>query len=93
LKKLFGVELFGGSISHEAILLAFLSEFNLPFVVQIITFAFLGCWALIVLALVIHFQYDDHNILLDVVAHVETCIFSVANGTTKYLNLVTPSCP
>jgi hypothetical protein len=81
LKKLFGVKLFGDSISllthHEAILLAFLSEFNLPFVVRIITFAFLGCWALIVFALVIHFQQDDHHILLDVIAHVETCILSL----------------
>jgi hypothetical protein len=41
--------------------------------VQITTLAFLGCWALIALALIIHFQQDDHLILLDaVVAHVET---------------------
>jgi hypothetical protein len=45
--------------------------FNLPLVVQTIAHAFLGCWVLIIPALVICFQQDDHHICLDVVAHVE----------------------
>jgi galactokinase len=36
---------------------------------------FLKCWALIALALIFHFQQDDHCILLDVMAHVETDIY------------------
>jgi hypothetical protein len=45
--------------------------FNLPLVVQTIAHAFLGCWALIILAFVICFQQDHHHICLDVMAHVE----------------------
>jgi hypothetical protein len=30
---------------------------------------------MIVLKLVTHFQYDDHHIILDVIAHVENDIF------------------
>jgi hypothetical protein len=60
LKKLFGVGFFGGSIGHlifyQAILLVFLGELNLPFVVWIVVLTFLRCWALIVLALVTYFS-------------------------------------
>ncbi len=60
LKKLFGVGFFGGSIGHlifcQATFLVFLGELNLPFVVWILVFTFLGCWALIVLAFVIRFN-------------------------------------
>jgi hypothetical protein len=60
LKKLFGVGFFGGFIDHlifyQAIFLVFLGKLNLPFVVWIVVFKFLGCWALIVLALVICFS-------------------------------------
>jgi hypothetical protein len=59
LKKLFGAEFFNGSIRHlihhEAILPTSLDELNLSFIVQIVTPAFSRCWALIALALVIHF--------------------------------------
>ncbi len=78
LEKLFGAGSFGGSISHlvchQAILPASLGKFNLPSIVQIVALTFLGCWALNVLALVTHFQQDDHPILLDVITHVETSI-------------------
>jgi hypothetical protein len=47
LEKLLGVESFGGSISrlvhHQAILLAFKVELDLPSIIQIISLAFLGC--------------------------------------------------
>jgi hypothetical protein len=36
----------------------------------------LGCWTLIALAFIIHFQQVDCPILLKVVAHVETDISS-----------------
>jgi hypothetical protein len=80
LDKLLGVGSFGGSIGHlahhHAIHLASLGGFNIPFVVWIIALVFLRCWALITLASVTHFQQDDHIILLDAIAHVETNIFS-----------------
>jgi hypothetical protein len=76
LEKLLGAGSFGGSIGHlarrHAILFVFPSGLNLPFVVWIIAFAFLGCWALIAPKFVFHFQQDNHLIFLDVVAHVET---------------------
>ncbi len=43
--------------------------------VQGVAFAFLGCQALITLALVSHFQHDDHLIFLNAMAHVETSIY------------------
>jgi len=60
LENLFGVGSFGVSIGHliyhQAILFVFPSRINFFFIIQIIAFAFLGCWALISLTLVIHFQ-------------------------------------
>jgi hypothetical protein len=60
LEKLIGVGSFSDFIDHlvhhHAILFTYLSGLNLPYVVQIVTFAFLGCCALIILALVTHFQ-------------------------------------
>jgi hypothetical protein len=60
LEKLLGAKSFGGSIGHltchHAILFIYLGKFGLLFVVQIITPAFLGCWALIALAFVTCFQ-------------------------------------
>jgi hypothetical protein len=59
LEKLFGVGSFGGFINHlvrcHAILVASLSELDLLYVVWTIAFTFLGCWALVTLALVICF--------------------------------------
>jgi hypothetical protein len=79
LEKLLSVGSYGGYINHltchHAILFASSCGLGLPFVVWIIAPTLLGCWALIVLILVIHFQHDDHTILLDVVAHVETNTF------------------
>ncbi len=71
---------FGGSIGHLArcrnILPTSSSRFDLPYVVQIVALAFLGCWALNVPALVTHFYYDDHLIFLNVITYVETNISS-----------------
>ncbi len=79
LEKLFGVGSFGGSINHlvhcQASLLTFLGELGLSFVVQTIALTFLGCWALIIFAFVIHFRHDDHPIFLDAIVHVKTNIF------------------
>jgi hypothetical protein len=75
LKKLLCVESFGGSINHltycQTILPIYLNGLDLPSVVQIVAFALLGCWALIVFALVNRFQQDDCYIFLDAVTHVE----------------------
>jgi hypothetical protein len=75
LNKLFGEGSFGGSINHLACHQATFpissNKFGLLSMVWIVTPTFLGCWALFILPLVIHFQQDDHLILLDVVAHVE----------------------
>jgi len=59
LEKLLRAGSFGGSIGHlahrQATLLGSLGGLGFPFVVRIVAFAFLGCWALIALALVIRF--------------------------------------
>jgi hypothetical protein len=60
--------------------------------VWLVIIAFLGCWALIVLTLVIHFQKDDHLILFDVVTHVKTNIFFLPVGIVGYPNFITLSC-
>jgi hypothetical protein len=76
LEKLFGARSFGGFISyldcHQAIIPTFLGGLDLLSMVQIAAPAFLGCWALIVPTFVIHFQHDDHPIILGVLGHVET---------------------
>jgi len=78
LDKLFSEGSFGGSIDHlahhQATFPISSNRFGFLSMVWIVTPAFLGCWALITFPLVIHFQQDDHLILLDVVAHVETDI-------------------
>jgi hypothetical protein len=60
LEKLFGARSFSGFIGHlvhyQVILPISLGGFSLPFIVQTIALAFLGCWAVITLAFVIHFQ-------------------------------------
>jgi len=75
LEKLLNVGSFGGSINHlahcHATLLTSLGGFNLPSIVWTVTLALLPCWELIVLALVIHSQQDDHPIFLDVIAHAK----------------------
>jgi hypothetical protein len=57
------VRSFSGSIDHlihcHPILLASSSELDFPFMVWIVAPAFLGCWAMIVLAIITHFQSDD----------------------------------
>jgi hypothetical protein len=75
LEKLFGARSFGGFINHltyhQAIFFTFSNELNFIFMVQIVAPAFLGCWALIVPALVTCLQ-DDRHILLDVITHIQT---------------------
>jgi hypothetical protein len=79
LERLLGVGSFGGFIGHlacpHAIFLAFSNGFGFFSIVRIIAFTFLECWALIIFALVIHFQHDDHPILLVAIAHVDINIF------------------
>ncbi len=59
LEKLLGVGFFGGSIGHlvccQATFLVSSGELSLPFMVWTTFLALLGCWALIVLILVICF--------------------------------------
>jgi len=96
LEKLLGVRSFDGFIGHlvccQTTFLAFSNNFSLLSIVWTIAPAFLGFWALIVPTFVIHFHYDDHSILLDVVAHVENDT-TIPDGVTKYMNHVTLGCP
>jgi hypothetical protein len=59
LEKLLGAGSFSDSIGHlvrcQVILLVFSGGFSFPSMVQTIALTFLGCWALIILALVSHF--------------------------------------
>jgi hypothetical protein len=59
LEKLLGAGSFGGYINHlthhQAILLAFLGGLSLCFIIRTTTLTFLGCCALIALALITHF--------------------------------------
>jgi hypothetical protein len=55
----------------QVTLLASSRGLGLSSVVRHATPTFLECWALIVLALISHFQQDDHLILLDAMAHVK----------------------
>ncbi len=75
LEKLLNVGPFEGCFDHlvhcQTIFFISLGGLSLPFVVRIATPRFLKCWALIAFTFIIHFQHDDHPILLDVVAHVE----------------------
>jgi hypothetical protein len=79
LEKLLGTRSFNNMAGHlvycKVILLAFSRGLALPLVVQLVAPTFLGCRALIIPTLVIHFQLDDHFILFDAVAHVEINIF------------------
>ncbi len=59
----------------QIILPTFLWGLSLPSMVQCTTLPFLGCWALIVFALIFRFQQDDHLTFFDVVAHVRTIIY------------------
>jgi hypothetical protein len=79
LEKLLGARSIGGFIGHlarcHALLLVFSNGLSLFSIVQIAASTFLGCWALIIFAIVICFQQDDHPILLVVITHVEIGIF------------------
>jgi hypothetical protein len=79
LEKLLGTRYFNITISHlvchQINLLVFLGGIGLPLMVELLALAFLGCWVLLIPALVIHFQQDDHLIVFDTVAHVEIGIF------------------
>jgi hypothetical protein len=79
LEKLLGSRSFGTIVGHlvccQIILLISSRGLGLPLVVRHATPTFLGCWALIVHALVFHFQQDDHPILLNVVTDVKIDIY------------------
>jgi hypothetical protein len=79
LEKLLGAGSFGGYINHlvchQATALTFSGKFNFLSIVWIIALTFLECWAFNDLALVTHFQQDNHLILFDAITHVETDIF------------------
>ncbi len=89
LQKLLGAGFFGGSVGHlvhcQTTILVFLDRVGLSSMVRIVALVFLGCWGLIVPALVIHFQQDYCPILLDVLTHVEINIspFQMALGDVQ----------
>jgi hypothetical protein len=60
----------GHWVCHQIIFPISLGGLGLSLVVQCVALAFLGCWTLIALALVFHFQLDDHLTLFDAGAHV-----------------------
>ncbi len=66
LEKLLGARSFGGSTKHlthhRYILHVSPGEFNLPSIIRTTPSTFLGCWALVALALITCFQQDDHPI-------------------------------
>ncbi len=90
-------KLLGGSTDHpthrQAILHVFSNGFGLPSMIRTIALAFLGCWVLNILRVVICFQQDNHPILLDVIAHVEISHFLVSNGSMRCPSHVTLGCP
>jgi len=96
LEKLFGVWSFGGFIGHltyhYATLPASSSELDLYSMVWTIIPAFLGCWALIILAFFFCFWQDDRPILLDVITHIEIDTSAFLDNTTRCVSHVTPSC-
>jgi len=79
LEKLLGTRYFNTTMGHLAchhvILRVFSNGIGLPLMVELVAFAFLGCWVLFTPALVVHFQQNDHLIVFDAVAHVEIDIF------------------
>jgi hypothetical protein len=76
ISKLLGGGSFGGFIGHlvhrQATFHVSSSRIDPISMVRIIAFTFLGCWALIIPTLITCFSQDDHLILLDAMAHVET---------------------
>jgi hypothetical protein len=79
LEKLLGTRYFNTTMGHlachQVILLVFSNGIGLLLMVELVAFAFLGCWVLLTPTLVVHFQQDDHLIVFDVVAHVKIGIF------------------
>jgi hypothetical protein len=86
LEKLLRSRSFGTTMDHlachQVIIFVLSKGLGLSSTVQRATPAFLGCWVLIILALVFFFQQDDHPIILDVVKHVKTGILSLPSHTT-----------
>jgi hypothetical protein len=79
LEKLFRSRSFGtttGHLAHYQVThLASSRGLSLPSMIQHVTLALLKCWALITLALVFHFQHDDHPTILDAMAHAKIGIY------------------
>jgi hypothetical protein len=79
LEKLLGVKSFaimvGHLTCHHVILPISSKGFGLFSMVRFVAPTFLGCWVLITHALITYFQRDDHLIILDAMAYVETNIF------------------
>jgi hypothetical protein len=86
LEKLLGSRSFGTTMDHlarhQVIILVLSKGLSLSSTVQRATPAFLGCWVLIIPALVFFFQQDDHPIILDVVKHVKIGILSLPGHIT-----------
>jgi hypothetical protein len=69
LEKLFGAGSFGGSIdqlTHHITICASSGKLGLPFITWITALAFLGCWALVIFAVITY-----HLIIWDVIKHVK----------------------
>ncbi len=79
LEKLLGSRSFGTIVGHlvrhQIILHVFSRGLGLPSMVQHVALTFFECWVLITLALIFHFQQDDHPTLFDLMAHVKANIY------------------
>ncbi len=86
LEKLLGSRSFGTTMDHlarhQVIIFVLSKGLGLSSTVQHATLAFLGCWVLIIPAVVFFFQQDDHLIILDVGKHVKTSILAFLGHTT-----------
>jgi uncharacterized membrane protein len=79
MEKLLGMGSFGITMGHLAcryvILPTSLRGLGLPLMVRLVVPTILGCWTLIAFTRVTCCQRNDHHILFNLVAHVETNIF------------------
>jgi hypothetical protein len=65
-----------GHLAHCQIIFPIFSRgLDLPSTIWRAALTLLGCWVIIILALISRFQQNDHPIILDVVAHVKISVY------------------
>ncbi|KAJ7570685.1 hypothetical protein O6H91_01G131400 [Diphasiastrum complanatum] len=95
LRRLMGSESFriphGQFVKRQVSLPASSGGVGLTCTTSIAPAAFMGSWALVASALISRFQQDNKPILLDSVAHVETCILPFQQHLRAAKDLIPPS--